>query len=269
MAAIFAFLRSERQAQSSMSRKDTSTPLEKLTATRTFQSVRSGSPFGARLACLPAMHPTQEEFTARVLRRGAFDNANDAEQAIDAVMNALGEYVGPEEAQALAAALPTALRHFVMGHLRRPESLPDGLYERVSIRENIPLSRAIERTQVVLQAMAEVLSETDLQRLMQHVGPNMCELFTPCVLPDDQTARAASQPSESGKGDTLATGQPGSRHPLSTARPETAHTHSVVRSDNPHADTKLSSTSGMTQERAHETLAEGRPGSKRPLNEGQ
>lgn len=42
---------------------------------------------------------------------------------------------------------------------------------------------------------------------------------------------------------------------------------SVVKSDNPHGNTKLSSSRGSTQEREHETLAEGQPGSKHPLSE--
>ena len=54
---------------------------------------------------------------------------------------------------------------------------------------------------------------------------------------------------------------------MSEARPETAHAESVARSDDPHADTRLSSSQGMTQERRGETLAEGRPGSDRPVSE--
>jgi hypothetical protein len=64
---------------------------------------------------------------------------------------------------------------------------------------------------------------------------------------------------------TLAEGRPGSPHPLSEARPERAHSHSVARTDNPHGDTKLSSASGLTQEREQETLAAGHPGPDRPL----
>ncbi|HLM72216.1 MAG TPA: hypothetical protein VK459_05985 [Polyangiaceae bacterium] len=60
----------------------------------------------------------------------------------------------------------------------------------------------------------------------------------------------------------------GSGHPLSEARFEPAHTHSVARSDNPHEDTKLSSSRGLTQERLEDTLAEGKPGSDKPISEG-
>ncbi|MBX3231426.1 MAG: hypothetical protein KIT84_10810 [Labilithrix sp.] len=70
---------------------------------------------------------------------------------------------------------------------------------------------------------------------------------------------------ELGRGHTLATGRPGSRHPISEARHAGAHAESVVRSDNPHGDMKLSSARGTTQEREHEDLAEGKPGADRNL----
>ena len=55
---------------------------------------------------------------------------------------------------------------------------------------------------------------------------------------------------------TLSEGRPGSRKPVSEARPANHQQHSVA-DDNPHDDTKVSSATGMTQEREHETLAEG------------
>jgi hypothetical protein len=50
-------------------------------------------------------------------------------------------------------------------------------------------------------------------------------------------------------------------------KPIEPQSESVVKNDNPHGDTKLSSAHGTTQEREHETLAEGRPGSRRPISE--
>jgi hypothetical protein len=53
---------------------------------------------------------------------------------------------------------------------------------------------------------------------------------------------------------------------MSEATADRAHADSVARSDAPHEDTKLSSARGTTQERLHETLAEGRPGPRRPIH---
>jgi hypothetical protein len=46
-----------------------------------------------------------------------------------------------------------------------------------------------------------------------------------------------------------------------------AHAHSVARSENPHADTKLSSSPGLTQERLGDSLAEARPGPAHPVSD--
>jgi hypothetical protein len=76
----------------------------------------------------------------------------------------------------------------------------------------------------------------------------------------------AARTVDPGRGTTLATGRPGSRHPVSEAHEDRAHTESIARSDDPHGDTKLSSSRGLTQERLRETLAEGRPGPEHPVS---
>lgn len=48
-----------------------------------------------------------------------------------------------------------------------------------------------------------------------------------------------------------------------------AHTDSVARTRAPHQDTQLATTRGISSERDHDTLAEGRPGSKHPVSESE
>lgn len=67
-------------------------------------------------------------------------------------------------------------------------------------------------------------------------------------------------------GHTLADGAPGATHPVGSRDPQRGQRASVASSDNPHGDAKLSSGDGTTQEREHETLAEGRAGSSRPMS---
>jgi hypothetical protein len=67
---------------------------------------------------------------------------------------------------------------------------------------------------------------------------------------------------------TLAHGRPGSLHPIAEAAPASGHAHSIARNDDPHGDTKLSSSTGLTQERLRESLATGRPpGPERSVSE--
>ncbi|HEU4729833.1 MAG TPA: hypothetical protein VFT22_18180, partial [Kofleriaceae bacterium] len=101
----------------------------------------------------------------------------------------------------------------------------------VAIRAAVPASLA-----TLLEAMAE---------------PSESELLPP---------PAWQRPRE-----TLAGGRPGSHHPVSEAHGPGAHTDSIA-ADNPHSATKLSSSSGTTQERHHETIAEGQPGYKTPIS---
>ena len=49
----------------------------------------------------------------------------------------------------------------------------------------------------------------------------------------------------------------------------TAHRDSVAANEDPHGDTKLSSTSGLTQERLHETLATAKPDTHRIIGESK
>jgi hypothetical protein len=58
--------------------------------------------------------------------------------------------------------------------------------------------------------------------------------------------------------DTLAEGRPGSHVPVSEGRADRTQQDSIA-TDNPKRDAKLSSATGTTQEREHETLAEGHP----------
>jgi hypothetical protein len=103
--------------------------------------------------------------------------------------------------------------------------------------------------------VAEAISPATRHRLHEALPEPMGALFTPHE-PRERFEHVHLDPSHH----TLAEGRPGSRHPLSEARLERAHTHSVARADNPHEDTKLSSTTGLTQEREQETLATGHPG---------
>ncbi|MBK9265914.1 MAG: DUF2267 domain-containing protein [Polyangiaceae bacterium] len=221
---------------------------------------------GTPLACSVTME--YEPFMDRVARRGAFESDDVALRAARAVITALAGFLVPDEAQALAAALPSSFVPLVVTSAVAAEPGRDAMFQRVAALEIVPLALATEHTVIVLQVLSDLLPEETRIRLARHLGPELGELLSPMPAPDEPPAHIHRPPTVApGGGHTLATGRPGSRHPLSEATPERAHTHSVVRSDNPHGDTKLSSTEGLTQEREHETLAEGRPGPARPIAE--
>ena len=125
------------------------------------------------------------------------------------------------------------------------------------------LGVAVELTRAVLQTTAEALRGEVVARVRLELPADFGALLE---RPQEGAARGVHLVPERR---TLAEGRPGSSRPLYSARADRVQSQSVAATDNPHGDDKLSSARGLTQEREAETLAEGRPGSTRPLSEGK
>ncbi len=208
---------------------------------------------------------TSEQLVARVRELGPFENAAESHCSLAATLEVLGERLMDEEVamlgQELAPTLAARLR-------TRPYGGDFSLaqfYERIARREHVRLGLSVEHAQVVCRALSELLTPTTLQHLRRHV-PELSELLhvpEPPRVPDARPVPRASARAPH----TLAEGRPGGSEPLASAsHDQIVHTHSIARSDDPHAETKLSSSRGLTQERLRRTLAAGRPGSNRPLS---
>lgn len=203
------------------------------------------------------------ELLEYVRSRGSFAEGQ-AEAAITATLNALGAALLQSERRLLAEDLASDLASVVLtAHAPRAPLDTEGFYRRVQRHESVRAGRAREHAQIVCRALAERLSPERIQLLLNHL-PWLAPLLELDEAAPSPPAPEILKPREPTR--TLATGSPGSRTPLSTERADRAQSQSVARSDDPHGDTKLSSTSGMTQEREHETLASGHPGSRRPLS---
>jgi uncharacterized protein (DUF2267 family) len=205
---------------------------------------------------------TREELLSKVAERAGLAGLEEAAQTARTVLAVICERLDWQVIQALAeelpVPLPTGLRS---GGPQQGFDLAE-LHARVARSENVRPGFAVEHTGVVCQVVAEALSPVALYRLRAALPEPMGALFTPRE-PVRHFEHVHLDPSHH----TLAEGRPGSQHPVSESRPERAHAHSVARADNPHGDTKLSSATGLTQEREQETLAAGHPGSSRPLSE--
>ncbi len=197
---------------------------------------------------------TQDELLSAVAERAGLPGLEEAERTVRVVLGVIGERLSWPALQALAEDLPASLSALLPGVASHEEFGLAEFYSRVARREDVQLGFAVEHASVVCQAVAETLSPAALYRLREALPDAISALFTPPE-PDERFEHVHLDPSRH----TLAEGRPGSRHPVSEAPPVRAHTHSVVQSDNPHGDTKLSSASGLTQEREQETLAAGHP----------
>jgi uncharacterized protein (DUF2267 family) len=207
---------------------------------------------------------TNRELLEEVIAHAGLRDAEQAERATRAVLQVLAQRLSRSEAQALADELPSALAPALReGRFDHEFDLSE-LYARVACLEGVTLGFAVEHTLSVCQVVAEAISADALGRIHRALPDPMAALFTPRPVTIDE-ALPRHAPAHR---DTLAEGHPGRRGALGVAGRERAHSESVVRAENPHADTKLSSSRGVTQEREHESLATGRPGSSKPLSEG-
>lgn len=117
----------------------------------------------------------------------------------------------------------------------------------------------LEAAASVCRALAEEMSDDAVAALRRGLPDPLADWLVPGAPEGHEPAVVEPQ-----RTTTLAEGRPGSLRPIDEAHPRGAQAGSVGDED-PHAATKLSSSSGLTQEREHDTLAEGRPGSDRPI----
>lgn len=201
-----------------------------------------------------------DELLSHVAEHTGQSDTRAAEHTLRTVLAVLGERLREPLIQAVADDLPGSLAEGLREGEGHQEFNLAEFHARVAGRMRVPLGRAVEITGVVCQFLAEALTPGTLHRLQEALPEPLSALFTPRE-PDEPFEHVHLDPSHR----TLAEGRPGSAHPLSEARPDRSHSQSVARTDNPHGDTKLSSATGLTQEREGETLAAGHPGPDRPL----
>lgn len=191
-------------------------------------------------------------------RRGL--SAEEAGRALRATLAVLGERLVDDEAKMLASWLPNGLAKIVEDTDYDADFGTRELFTRVARRMRANAGRAVEDTEIVLAALGETLGGERAKRLAKALPETAADLVLGKRDPDPSLEVPAHPDSRRApRMNTIATGRPGSAHPVSEARPPSGHSHSVAVEDAPHADTKLSSARGTTQERLHETLAEGRP----------
>jgi len=182
-------------------------------------------------------------------------SVDGVERTVRAVLSGLGVYLSRSQRQLVSEELPPPLASslFESGQDR---SKP--IEERV-LTPGMSVGRARELVASVCRVLAEELSSEALRGFRTSVPPAIAELFEG-EPPPLATGVASSRP------DSLASGRPGSHRPVAEARPRDHVQADSVVAENPHEDSKLSSTQGTTQEREHETLAEGHPGPTRTLS---
>ncbi len=179
-----------------------------------------------------------------------------ARRAVGATLAVLGSRLHDHDASTLAARLAPELARIVEAEEYAADFDADELYERVRQRTGAPAGQAREQTDIVLRALGEVLDAREIARLERVLPERIVRGLRGREEVEVPPYRVSAPPP---RRNTLAEGRPGSAHPIAEAAPPSGQLHSVASNEAPHAETKLSSSHGLTQERLDETLATGRP----------
>lgn len=176
--------------------------------------------------------------------------------------------------RALGPALPANCREQLAGRLSAEHAAdlraagpePDGallaLFSRAAELAELPEPAIRDLLPAVFGALALTLGERDLPVFVADLPEFLAPLF---VIPDPEAGRRPPEYVHPARGATLSGGRPGSNRPLSDASPSRGHSASIARSDDPKSETRIASASGLSSERDGRTLADGRPGHRKPL----
>lgn len=212
-----------------------------------------------------------EHFLEEVREHTGVVTTSQALKIARITLRVLGEALLEHDRQNVAAGLPEPLAEALLAGPAGKHVSVRSLYDRIARREGVRPGFGLEHAQVVCQALTHTLRDETLLYLESRLPPDLAELFVerrsahssiPVVRPHHRNE------AENIHGRTLATGRPGGSRPLAEARPDNAHSESVIKSANPHCDRKISS-SHVQEDTLPEgdTMATGRPGSRRPISE--
>ncbi len=191
----------------------------------------------------------------------------DAERAASAVTHtfeALGRALGPDAVEGVASLVPAELA----GDVRRGGATASAgsFLADLAAHEQVSLGFAKEHAQAILEQLANLHDGPTRELLRSRLrarAPEAADWLVPWSPPDQRPPHARTPVDDR----SLAGGRPGSRNPVSESAPDPGQHGSPAMTTDPHADTRLSSTTGISTEREASTIAEGRPGSSHPLSE--
>lgn len=210
---------------------------------------------------------TYEIFLMRVEHRSGVDDGAMVQELVHRVVSELGATLSGEAGEFVARCLPeplaSELRSSHAGGLGEGEP-PTALYRCIGDALGIDAGFAVEFTRVVCQVLSECVGSERRTRLISELGEDWEDVFLPRKVDFGPRPELAIElgPADSSTRDDLAEGRPGSDHPLSER--DVGQHDSLARTDTPHEGDQLATSHGKPERR---TLAGGRPGSSRSINE--
>ena len=112
-----------------------------------------------------------EEFIEQVQKRAQLASKSEAERATRAALETLAEWISRKERYDAASQLPRGLALYLEQPLLGPGKQPgprrsfslDEFFQRVSIREDVPLETAREHAHAVLSVLVDALSKGEFE----------------------------------------------------------------------------------------------------------
>lgn len=139
------------------------------------------------------------EFLGQVQHRAQLPSTGHALAATRATLVTLGERLAGGEPGQLAAQLPREISHFLRSG--SPDSMGSGqrfnlteFLERVARRENVPMERAAQHAQAVLEVVSEAVSPGEMEQVRSQLPEDIRRLLEGGgkIVPDSIAASAAS-----------------------------------------------------------------------------
>jgi uncharacterized protein (DUF2267 family) len=198
------------------------------------------------------------ELLQQVERAAILTQEGQAERAILRTLRALCSGLSPRSAREIAALFPARLAQGLEGRNEQFSLLT--FYGQTADLEGQASSRSREQVQVICTLLAENLDPELRGRVVRELTPEVAELLRlpeRSAPPRPHLGQSTLAEGKLGSSHPVSTARTGSRHPIHAAQPGTTQDASVADA-NPHADTKLSSSQGLTQQREKENLSQGR-----------
>ncbi|HXF09677.1 MAG TPA: DUF2267 domain-containing protein [Desulfuromonadaceae bacterium] len=127
---------------------------------------------------------TYDDFMGEVQHRTGLSSLGDAVAAVHATLETLAERLTDDEAKALASQLPREVAVYILGSvLVEPDRMSlDEFLNRITWREQIGRTDAIEHARVVMEVLQEAASEQETNEVLSQLPPE----YHAFIASDDQ-----------------------------------------------------------------------------------
>lgn len=117
------------------------------------------------------------EFIQQVKSQSNFESDKQAEQAVEATLETLGERLSRTEQENLAAQVVNELKEMLLKRTDVHSYDLEEFYNRVSARGDMGYPDAVKRSQAVVNVLTNAISQGEIDDILSEVDEDFGELF--------------------------------------------------------------------------------------------